>query len=68
MDDYSVYMNFTYVCQACGETVQVVDGEDKHVHPRQSLIVEGCNASTDLTTRVEQALADIESLNAIEEI
>lgn len=68
MSEPAIYWNFTYVCQACGETVEVTDGVDSHPHAAElpALIIEGCTLGTSLPDRVEQALDDYDRLAAEE--
>ena len=62
--DTGIYLNFTFTCAVCGETVEVRNGVNNHPCPDPNvLVIEGCDDSVDLTTRVERALADREALD-----
>lgn len=70
MSEPAVYLNFTYACRTCGETVEVTNGTDTHPCDTDNnpvLTIEGCNASAPLVERVEQSLADYDRLTTTEE-
>jgi len=68
----AICTTFTYTCQGCGATAQVVDGQRQPhgdcTYENPSLVIEADRALTaeELRGRVGQALADGEELAALE--